>query len=84
MMSLVSFVLTSPPPVFLMYLYSSAEFCTDSFFVLVPCMYFEDINTSNAKSKQCNVFSIFIEKQNGNYLNGSDEVRGWRGLARSP
>lgn len=59
-----------------MSLYSSAEFCTDSFFVLVPCKYFKDINTSNAKSKQCNVFSIFIEKQNGNHLNGSGEVRG--------
>ena len=82
-MSLASFVLTSPPLVFLKSLYSSAEFCTDNFFVLAPCMYFKDINTSNAKSKQCNVFSIFIEKQNGNHLNGSGETRGWRGLAKS-
>ena len=77
-MCLASFVLTSPSPVFLMSLYSSAEFCTDRVFVLVPCMYFKDINTKNVKSKQCNIFSIFTEKQNGNHHNGSGEVRRWR------
>ena len=75
---LAGFVLTSPSPVLLMSLYSSAEFCTDRFFVLVPCMYFEDINTKNVKSKQCNIFSIFTEKQNGNHHDGSGEVRRWR------